>query len=165
MLPNIGNPLAILYVRAPDWHKKNRKGGLTMWLERFIGTCQKVWVWTKWEVVWPCSRECAENDDYKLLWYFSVRTDHEIGARRPDLERRETRAVRFQRMVGWEKTKMKKYQDLKVSVWKKKVILTVVGALGSLNTTEIEWQSESHSGRHSFWTDPKMWIIGNGKNP
>ena len=32
---------------------------------------------------------------------------------------------------------------------KKKVILTVVGALGSLNTTEIEWQSESHSGGHS----------------
>ena len=26
-----------------------------------------------------------ENEDYKLLWDFSVRTDHEIGARRPDL--------------------------------------------------------------------------------
>ncbi len=26
-----------------------------------------------------------ENDDNKLLWDFSVRTDHGIGARRPDL--------------------------------------------------------------------------------
>ena len=26
-----------------------------------------------------------ENNDYKLLWDFGVRTDHEIGARIPDL--------------------------------------------------------------------------------
>ena len=26
-----------------------------------------------------------ENEEYKLLWDFSVRTDHEIGARRLDL--------------------------------------------------------------------------------
>ena len=26
-----------------------------------------------------------ENEDYKLLWDFSVRTDREIGAKRPDL--------------------------------------------------------------------------------
>ena len=26
-----------------------------------------------------------ENEDYKLLWDFSVQTGHEIGARRPDL--------------------------------------------------------------------------------
>ena len=26
-----------------------------------------------------------ENEDYKLIWDFSVRTDHEIGNRRPDL--------------------------------------------------------------------------------
>ena len=26
-----------------------------------------------------------ENEDYKMLWDFGVRTDHEIEARRPDL--------------------------------------------------------------------------------
>ena len=26
-----------------------------------------------------------ENDDYKILWYFSIQTDHVIEARRPDL--------------------------------------------------------------------------------
>ena len=31
------------------------------------------------------SESVLENEDYKLLWDYSVRTDHEIGARRLDL--------------------------------------------------------------------------------
>ena len=31
------------------------------------------------------SESVLENEDYKLLWDFIVRTDHEIGARRLDL--------------------------------------------------------------------------------
>jgi len=31
------------------------------------------------------SESVLENDGFKLLWHFSVQTDHEIVARRPDL--------------------------------------------------------------------------------
>ena len=88
-----------------------------------------------------------ENEDYKLLWDFSVRTDHEIGARRPDLviiDKRdkscqiidvaipEDNAVREK-----EDEKVEKYQDLAREVLKmwgvrSKVIPVVVGALGSI---------------------------------
>ena len=31
-----------------------------------------------------CFRECVlESEDYKILWNFSIQTDHVIGARRP----------------------------------------------------------------------------------
>ena len=88
-----------------------------------------------------------ENEDYKLLWDFSVRTDHEIGARRPDLviiDKRdkscqiidvaipEDNGVREK-----EDEKVEKYQDLAREVRKMwgvrtKVIPVVVGALGSI---------------------------------
>ena len=47
-------------------------------------------------VHWKLARKCnlwyehepesvLENEDYKILWYFSIQTDHIIEARRPDL--------------------------------------------------------------------------------
>ena len=33
----------------------------------------------------PESESVLENEDYKILWYFSIQTDHVIEARRPDL--------------------------------------------------------------------------------
>ena len=63
-----------------------------------------------------------ENEDYKLLWDFSVRTDHEIGARRPDLVIIEKRDKSCQiidvaipednRVREKEDEKVEKYQDL-----------------------------------------------------
>ena len=55
------------------------------------------WHLTPWHLSGKCGFEriercydhvpegVLENDDYKLIWDFSVRTDHEIGVRRPGL--------------------------------------------------------------------------------
>ena len=88
-----------------------------------------------------------ENDDYKLLWDFSVRTDHEIGARRPDMMIIDKRDRSCQitdvaipedgRVREKEDEKIEKYQDLEREVRRmlgvrSKVIPVVVGALGSV---------------------------------
>ena len=69
-----------------------------------------------------------ENDDYKLLWDFSVRTDHEIGARRPDLVIIDKRDKSCQiidvaipedgRVREKEDENVEKYQDLATKVRK-----------------------------------------------
>ena len=63
-----------------------------------------------------------ENEDYKLLWDFSVRTDHEIGARKPDfviIDKRDKSSqiidVAIPKDNGArekEDEKVEKYQDL-----------------------------------------------------
>ena len=89
-----------------------------------------------------------EYEDYKLLWDFSVRTDHVIGARRPDLliiDKRDKSCQIIDVAIpedngvrAWkEDKKVEKYQDLARKVrkmWgvKTKVIPVVVGALGSI---------------------------------
>jgi len=94
-----------------------------------------------------------EYEDYKLLWDFSVRTDHVIGARRPDLliiDKRDKSCQIIDVAIpedngvrAWkEHKKVEKYQDLAREVrkmWgvKTKVIPVVVGALGSI-PAEIE---------------------------
>ena len=102
------------------------------WLEQSIGTCQD---------------SVLENEDYKLLWDFSGRTDHEIGARRPDLviiDKRDKSCQIIDVAIpedngGREKEdeKVEKYLDLAREVrkmWgvKTKVIPVVVGELGSI---------------------------------
>ena len=87
-----------------------------------------------------------ENEDYKLLWDFSLRTDHEIAARRQDLviiDKRdkscqiidvaipEDNGVREK-----EDEKVEKYQDLAREVRKmwgvRTKVIPVVMALGSI---------------------------------
>ena len=90
---------------------------------------------------------CFENDDNKLLWDFSVGTDHEIGSRRRDLVIIDKRDKGCQiidaaipengRVREKEDEKVEKYQDLarevrKMWVARTKVIPVVVGALGSI---------------------------------
>ena len=85
-----------------------------------------------------------ENEDYKLLWDFSVRTDHEIVARRSDLVIIDKRDKSCQiidvaipednRVRKKEDEKVEKCQDLAREVRKLlgeriKVIPVVVGAL------------------------------------
>ena len=62
-----------------------------------------------------------ENEDYKILWDFSIQTDHVIEAWRPDLvvvEKKERSwkiidfAVPGDRIEEKEKDKIEKYQDL-----------------------------------------------------
>ena len=88
-----------------------------------------------------------ENDDYKLLWDFSVRTDHEIGARRPDLMIIDKRDRSCQiidvaipedgRVREKKDEKIEKYQDLAREargMWgvRSKLIPVVVGASRSV---------------------------------
>ena len=83
-----------------------------------------------------------ENDDYKLLWDFSIRTDHEIRARRPDLVIVNKRDKSCQiidvaipedgQVREKEDKKVEKYQDLAREVrkmWdvKTKLIPVVMG--------------------------------------
>ena len=62
-----------------------------------------------------------ENEDYKILWYFSIQTDHVIEAWRPDLvvvdkKERSCKIIDFafpgDSRTEKEKHKIEKYQDL-----------------------------------------------------
>jgi len=88
-----------------------------------------------------------ENEDYKILWDFSIQTDHVIEARRPDLvvvdkKKRTCKIIDFavpgdSRIEDKEKEKVEKYQDLArelQKIWnvRVKVIPLVVGSLGAI---------------------------------
>ena len=88
----------------------------------------------------------CENEEYKILWDFSIQTDHVIEARRPDMIIVEKKSNKCQiidfavpydtRVDEKEKEKIQKYQDLArelKKLWNKnvKVIPVIVGALGT----------------------------------
>ena len=88
-----------------------------------------------------------ENEDYKILWNFSIQTDHVIEAWRPDLvvvdkKERSCKILDFavsgdSRIEEKEKDKIEKYQDLGrelQKIWnvKVKIIPLVVGSLGAV---------------------------------
>ena len=64
----------------------------------------------------------SENEDYKILWDFSIQIDHVIEARRPELvvvdkKKRSCKIIDFavpgdSRIEEKEKDKIEKYQDL-----------------------------------------------------
>ena len=88
-----------------------------------------------------------ENEDYKILWDFSIQTDHVIEAWRPDLvvvEKKERSwkiidfAVPGDRIEEKEKDKIEKYQDLGrelQKIWnvKVKIIPLVAGSVGAIH--------------------------------
>ena len=97
----------------------------------------------KWQEHEP--EKVSENEDYKILWGFSIQTDV-IGARRPDLvvvdkKDRSCKIIDFavpgdSRIEEKEKDKIEKYQDLGKElqkIWnvKAKIIPLVVGSLGA----------------------------------
>ena len=88
-----------------------------------------------------------ENEDYKILWDFSIQTDHVIEAWRPDLvvvhqKERSCKIIDFavpgdSTIEEKENDKIEKYQDLgrevqKIRNVKVKVIPLVVGSLGAI---------------------------------
>ena len=110
-----------------------------------------------WKLVRKCNFEAGdkwyehepesvlENEDYKMLWDFSIQTDHVIEARTQDLalvdkKERSCKIIDFavpgdSRIEEKEKDKMEKYQDLGrelQKIWnvKVKIIPLVVGSLG-----------------------------------
>ena len=99
----------------------------------------------KWYQYEPDS--VLENEDYKILWDFTIQTDHVIESRRPDLvvvdkKRRTCKindfAVLEDSRIEEEKKKKYKYQDLRrelQKIWnvRAKIIHLVVGSLGALS--------------------------------
>ena len=88
-----------------------------------------------------------ENEDFKILWDFSVQTDHAIEARRPhlvvvDKKERSCKIIGFavpedSRIEEKVKYKIEKYQDLGrelQKIWnvKVKIMPLVVGCLGAI---------------------------------
>ena len=88
-----------------------------------------------------------ENEDYKILWDFSIQTDHDIEARRLDLvvvnkKRRTCKIIDFavpgeSKIEEKEKGKIEKYQDLRKTlqkIWNVKVkfIPLIVGSLRAI---------------------------------
>ena len=88
-----------------------------------------------------------ENEDYKILWDFSIQTGHVVEARRPDLvvadkKERSCKIIDFavpgdSRIEEKEKDKIEKYQELGrelQKLWNVKVqiIPLVVGSLGAI---------------------------------
>ena len=87
-----------------------------------------------------------ESEDYKILWDFSVETDHVIEAQRPNLvvidkEERSCKIIDFvfpgDSRIEEEKDKIEKYQDFgrelqKIWNLKVKIIPLVVGSSGAI---------------------------------
>ena len=87
-----------------------------------------------------------ESEDYKILWDFSIQTDHVIEARRPDLvvvdKRRTCKIIDFavpgySRIDEKEKENTEKYQNLRrelQKIWnvRVKIIPLVVGSFGAI---------------------------------
>ena len=92
-----------------------------------------------------------ENEGYKILWDFSIQTDHVIEAGRPDLvvvdKERSCKIIGFaipgdSRIEEKEKDKIEKYQDLErelQKIWnvKVKIIPLVVSSLGAIYTQTV----------------------------
>ena len=94
------------------------------------------------------SESVLQNEDYKILWDFSIQTDHVIEAQRPDLvsvdkKGRTGKIIDFavpggSRIEETEKEKIGKYQDLRrelQKIWNARVKImpyVVVGSLGAI---------------------------------
>ena len=92
-------------------------------------------------------KSVLENEDYKILWDFSIQTDHVIESRRPDLfvvykKERSCKIIDFEvlennRIEEQEKDNIEKYQDLGrelQKIWNVKVKITplVLSCLGAI---------------------------------
>ena len=96
-----------------------------------------------------------ENEQTKILWDFSIQTDHSIEANRPDivvLEKTSRKCLLIDiacpfdtRVANKEREKIEKYQDLRKElqrIWKcsdVKIIPVIIGALGTLPKCLPKW--------------------------
>ena len=91
-------------------------------------------------------KSVLENEDYKILWNFSIQTEHVIEAPRPylvlvDKKRRTCKIIDFavpgDSRIEEEKEKIEKYQDLRSELQKicnvrVKIIPLVACSLGAM---------------------------------
>ena len=97
------------------------------------------------------SQSVLENEDYTVLWDFSIQTDHVIEAWRPDLvvvekKWRTCKIIDFvvprdSRIEKKEKEKVEKHQDVRrelQNIWNVRVKIKPL-VVGYLGTTERDW--------------------------
>ena len=144
-------------MNALCWHKGSIKGH--DWVARKIHweVCRKIGfdVNEKWYKHEP--EKVVENDSWKILWDFTIQTDHAIEARKPDMviihkTKNEGKIVDFacpfdSRIEEREKDKMKGYNNLKrelKKIWDMpvKVMPVVVGGLGTTTKKLKQWLSD-----------------------
>ena len=124
--------------RLKDWEEKVLHGQYLRQTKEVRS--DQCWAWLQ-------NGDVLENEDYKILWDFSIQTDHVIEARRPDLvvvdkKERSCKIIDFavpgdSRIEEKEKDKIEKYQELGrelQKIWnvKVKIIPLVVGSLGAI---------------------------------
>ena len=96
-----------------------------------------------------------QNEDVKILWDFSIQTDHKLDHNKPDIlildkRKRECHIIDVAcpfdtRVKEKEREKIEKYQDLKREIgrlWecrKVTVIPVVIGALGTIGKNFKSW--------------------------
>ena len=135
------------YIRRHDW--VGRKIHWEVWRNIGFDVNEK---WYKRE-----PEKVVENDPWKILWDFTIQTDHVIEARRPDMviidkTKTDCKVIDFacpfdSRIEEREKDKIKGYNDLKrelKKIWDMpvKVISVVVGALETTPKKLKQWLSD-----------------------
>ena len=130
-------------------NQEDRRIGLSfLWLEDYVQ-----WSWGQNRDV--VSELVVGNVLIKILWDITIQTDHPLEANKPDivlLNKEDNScwivdvACPFDtRVVGKEKEKVEKYQDLKREIqrmWKcktVKIIPIVIGALGTMSKQFSRW--------------------------
>ena len=78
-----------------------------------------------------------ENEDYKILWDFSIQTDHVIEARRPDLvvadkKERSCKIIDFAVPGDSRIEERRKIRYKNIKTWEVKIIPLVVGSLSAI---------------------------------
>ena len=136
----------MLIMVAANLRRRSIREGTTIQVKQYIGNALEN-VILKLEIsgMNMSQKVISENQDYKILWDFSMQTDHVLEAWRPDLvvvDKKVTCkiidfAVSGGSSIEEKKQKIKKYQDLKEElqkIWnvKVKIIPLVVGSLGSI---------------------------------
>ena len=119
----------------------------------------------------------TENTKVKILWDFSIQTDHVISARRPDIvfvnkEIDHTWIIDIAipgdgRVIEKQREKVEKYQDLARELkrlWKTsvKVLPAVIGALGTLGSF-VEDMGMLNIGKREIYKMQKTALLGSGQ--
>ena len=136
----------MLIIVAANLRRRSIRKGTTIQVKQYIGNVLEN-VILKLEIsgMNMSQKVISENQDYKILWDFSMQTDHVLEAWRPDLvvvdKKRTCKIIDFavpgSSSIEEKKQKTKKYQDLKEElqkIWnvKVKIIPLVVGSLGAI---------------------------------
>ena len=135
----------MLLVVIAHWHRRSRHDNLGKIVHWKLARKCNFEAGDKWYEHEPES--VLESEDYKILWDFSIQTDHVIEARRPDLvvvdkKRRTCKIIDFavpgdSRIEEKEKEKIEKYQDLRrelQKIWnlRVKIMSLVVSSLSAI---------------------------------